>query len=120
MVVIGASTGGTEALKTVLCQLPDNMPPIVVVQHMPEMFTRSFANRLDSLACLHVKRSRAGRCTKPGCAYIALGTLYVLLSPSGNTLTLRLSDAPEVNRHRPSVDVLFRSAIMCWAAQQLG
>ena len=110
VVVIGASTGGTEALKTVLCQLPDNMPPIVVVQHMPEMFTRSFANRLDSLARLHVKEAEQGDVLKPGCAYIAPGHSHVLLSPSGNTLTLRLSDAPEVNRHRPSVDVLSRSA----------
>ena len=110
VVVVGASTGGTEALKTLLCQLPKTMPPIVVVQHMPEMFTRSFANRLDSLAQLHVKEAEQGDVLKPGCAYIAPGHSHVLLSPSGNTLTLRLSDAPEVNRHRPSVDVLFRSA----------
>lgn len=110
VVVIGASTGGTEALKTVLCQLPQTMPPIVVVQHMPEMFTRSFANRLDSLARLSVKEAEQGDVLKSGCVYIAPGHSHVLLSPSGGGLVLKLSDAPEVNRHRPSVDVLFRSA----------
>ncbi len=110
VVVVGASTGGTEALKTLLCQLPKTMPPIVVVQHMPEMFTRSFANRLDSLAQLHVKEAEQGDVLKPGCVYIAPGHSHVMLTPAGGGLMLKLSDAPEVNRHRPSVDVLFRSA----------
>ena len=110
VVVVGASTGGTEALKTLLCQLPVSMPPIVVVQHMPEMFTRSFASRLDTLAALRVKEAEQGDVLKAGTVYIAPGHSHVLITASGGGLSLRLSDAPEVNRHRPSVDVLFRSA----------
>lgn len=88
VVVVGASTGGTEALKTLLCQLPVSMPPIVVVQHMPEMFTRSFANRLDTLAALRVvKEAEQGDVLKAGTVYIAPGHSHVLITASGGGLS---------------------------------
>ncbi|MFC4161685.1 chemotaxis protein CheB [Chitinimonas lacunae] len=110
LIVVGASTGGTEALKIFLTPMPGVIPPILIAQHMPEMFTKSFAARLDSLCRIRVKEAEDGEPVLPGCAYIAPGHSHLLLTLQANRYICELSQAPAVNRHRPSVDVLFRSA----------
>jgi two-component system chemotaxis response regulator CheB len=110
VVVIGASTGGTEALKTLLEGLPPDAPGIVIVQHMPEMFTRAFANRLDSLCHITVKEAETNDTILRGRALIAPGNHHTLLKRSGARYFVDIKEGPLVCRHRPSVDVLFRSA----------
>lgn len=120
LIIIGASTGGTEAIKEVLIRMPADCPGILVTQHMPEAFTRSFANRLDSLCKISVKEAEHGDRILPGHAYIAPGHSHLLLARSGANYICALSDGPPVNRHRPSVDVLFRSAANCAGANAIG
>ena len=110
VIVIGASTGGTEALKTVLESLPPDTPGIVIVQHMPELFTRAFANRLDSVCSITVKEAETNDTVLRGRALIAPGNHHLLLKRSGARYYVEIKDGPLVCRHRPSVDVLFRSA----------
>ncbi|HLK19923.1 MAG TPA: chemotaxis response regulator protein-glutamate methylesterase [Bryobacteraceae bacterium] len=110
VVVIGASTGGTEALRALLEVLPADSPGIVVVQHMPEVFTRAFANRLDTLCQITVKEAESNDSVLRGHALIAPGNHHVLLKRSGARYYVEIKDGPLVSRHRPSVDVLFRSA----------
>ena len=110
VVVIGASTGGTEALKTLLEALPADVPGIVIVQHMPELFTRAFANRLDGLCKISVKEAETNDSVLRGRALIAPGNHHMLLKRSGARYYVEIKDGPLVCRHRPSVDVLFRSA----------
>jgi two-component system chemotaxis response regulator CheB len=110
IVMIGASTGGTEALKTLLESLPPDAPGIVIVQHMPELFTRAFANRLDSLCAITVKEAESNDSVIRGRALIAPGNHHLLLKRSGARYYVEIKDGPLVCRHRPSVDVLFRSA----------
>lgn len=110
IVVMGASTGGTEALKDVLVDLPPDTPGILITQHMPEAFTRAFAQRLNSLCRISVKEAEQGERVLPGHAYVAPGNQHLLLARNGANYVIQLSDGPPVNRHRPSVDVLFRSA----------
>ena len=110
VVVIGASTGGTEALKVFLEALPVDAPGMVVVQHMPEHFTRAFANRLNGLCRVTVKEAEDGDTVIRGRALIAPGNRHTLLKRSGARYYVEVRDGPLVCRHRPSVDVLFRSA----------
>ena len=110
VVMIGASTGGTEALKTLLEALPPDAPGIVIVQHMPEMFTRAFANRLDGLCKISVKEAETNDTVLRGRALIAPGNHHLLLKRSGARYYVEIKEGPLVCRHRPSVDVLFRSA----------
>jgi two-component system chemotaxis response regulator CheB len=110
LIIIGASTGGTEAIKDFLIQLPPDCPGILITQHMPEGFTRSFANRLDKLCRISVKEAEGGERVLPGHAYLAPGHSHLLLERSGANYMTRLDQGPPVNRHRPSVDVLFNSA----------
>jgi len=110
VVVVGASTGGTEALKTFLEAFPLDSPGIVIVQHMPENFTTAFANRLDSICRLTVKEAQDGDTVIRGRALIAPGNHHLLLKRSGARYYVEVKDGPLVSRHRPSVDVLFRSA----------
>jgi two-component system, chemotaxis family, protein-glutamate methylesterase/glutaminase len=110
VVVIGASTGGTEALRSLLEVLPPDAPGILVVQHMPEVFTRAFANRLDSLCEITVKEAETNDTVLRGRALIAPGNHHMLLKRSGARYYVDIKDGPLVSRHRPSVDVLFRSA----------
>lgn len=109
LLAIGSSTGGTEALRKVLTPLPGTCPGIVVVQHMPAGFTHSFAMRLDKLCQISVKEAEDGDRVLPGHAYIAPGARHMELVRSGANYHVRITDAPPVNRHRPSVDVLFHS-----------
>lgn len=110
LIIIGASTGGTEAIRAVLEPLPANAPAILITQHMPGGFTRSFAERLDRLCRITVKEATDGERVLPGHAYIAPGDQHLELVRSGANYVARLNDGPPVNRHRPSVDVLFHSA----------
>jgi two-component system, chemotaxis family, protein-glutamate methylesterase/glutaminase len=110
VVVVGASTGGTEALKTFLEALPADSPGIVIVQHMPELFTRAFANRLDGHCAITVKEAETNDTVLRGRALIAPGNHHLLLKRSGARYFVEIKDGPLVCRHRPSVDVLFRSA----------
>jgi len=110
VVCIGASTGGTEALREVLMALPANSPGIVVVQHMPENFTRAFAHRLDGLCEVGVKEAQDGDTVMRGHVLIAPGGRHLLLERQGARYVTSVRDGPLVSRHRPSVDVLFRSA----------
>ncbi len=110
VVVVGASTGGTEALRVFLEALPVDAPPIVIVQHMPEGFTRAFAQRLDGICRVTVAEAADNDTVMRGRALIAPGNRHTLLKRSGARYYVEIKDGPLVSRHRPSVDVLFRSA----------
>ncbi|MGA2551723.1 MAG: chemotaxis response regulator protein-glutamate methylesterase [Burkholderiaceae bacterium] len=109
IIAIGASTGGTEAIREVLTRLPPDAPGIVITQHMPAGFTKSFAQRLDGLCRIAVKQAEHGERILPGHAYIAPGDYHLLLARRGADYVVALSDGEPVNRHRPSVEVLFHS-----------
>ncbi|EPR44112.1 response regulator receiver modulated CheB methylesterase [Desulfovibrio sp. X2] len=109
VVAVGASTGGTEALRVFLEALPEDSPGVVVVQHMPEKFTAAFAKRLDSICRVTVKEAADGDSVLRGQALIAPGNRHMLLKRSGARYHVEVKDGPLVRRHRPSVDVLFRS-----------
>ncbi|MCP4754598.1 MAG: chemotaxis response regulator protein-glutamate methylesterase [Proteobacteria bacterium] len=110
VVVVGASTGGTEALRVFLAALPSDSPGIVVVQHMPENFTTAFAERLNTICEVSVKEAENNDSVVPGHVLIAPGNGHILLKRSGARYYVEVKDGPLVSRHRPSVDVLFRSA----------
>ncbi len=120
IVVIGASTGGTEALRAVLETLPPDAPGIVIVQHMPERFTRQFADRLDGLCQITVREARDGDRVLRGQALIAPGNRHLLLARNGAQYRVEVRDGPLVRRHRPSVDVLFRSSTRAAGPNALG
>lgn len=110
IVAIGSSTGGTEALTVVLTAMPPGAPGIVIVQHMPEVFTKSFADRLNDLCAIEVREAKDGDVVGPGRALIAPGNYHLLLRRSGALYQAQVKSGPLVNRHRPSVEVLFKSA----------
>ncbi len=110
IIFIGSSTGGTEALKEVLSRMPADSPAILMTQHMPEAFTKSFAQRLNSLSAMTVKEAQDNERIVPGHAYLAPGHSHLMVRRSGAYYYTELSQADPVNRHRPSVDVLFNSA----------
>lgn len=110
IVAVGASTGGTEALRVFVEMLPADFPGVVIVQHMPEHFTTSFAERLDSLSKMTVKEAADGDTVMPGRVLLAPGNRHMVLQRSGARYYVQIKDGPLVSRHRPSVDVLFRSA----------
>jgi two-component system chemotaxis response regulator CheB len=120
VVCIGASTGGMESLRQVLSALPADSPGIVIVQHMPEKFTAAFARRLDGLCAVEVKEAEDGDAVLPGRALIAPGNRHMLLNRSGARYRVVVKDGPLVSRHRPSVDVLFRSAARWAGANAVG
>ena len=109
LVAIGTSTGGTQALEAVLRRMPATAAGIVIVQHMPERFTAMFAERLNSLCEIEVREARHGDRVIPGLALIAPGGKHMMLARSGAQYRVEVVDGPLINRHRPSVDVLFRS-----------
>jgi two-component system chemotaxis response regulator CheB len=109
LVAIGASTGGTEAIRDILVRLPVETPPVVIVQHMPEMFTRMFAKRLDEQCTLSVCEVADRQKLEPGHAYVAPGNFHLHVRRAGKGFEARVEQTPPVNRHRPSVDVLFDS-----------
>ncbi|MGB6386108.1 MAG: chemotaxis response regulator protein-glutamate methylesterase [Terriglobales bacterium] len=109
VIAVGASTGGTEALRVFLTALPTDCPPVVIVQHMPEVFTRAFAERLNKECRIEVEEAQDGDQLQTGRALIAPGNRHMLVNRSGEELVVQVVDGPLVSRHRPSVDVLFRS-----------
>jgi two-component system chemotaxis response regulator CheB len=120
IVCIGASTGGTESLRIILEELPANAPPILIVQHMPELFTAAFARRLNGLCDVEVKEAADGDTALRGRVLIAPGDRHMLLQRSGARYYVAIKDGPLVSRHRPSVDVLFRSAARFAGANAVG
>lgn len=120
IIAIGASTGGTEAIREVLTHLPADCPAIVITQHMPPGFTTSFAARLNSLCQMKVKEAENGERILPGHAYIAPGGKHFSINRSGANYVAVVDDTPPVNRHRPSVEVLFRSVAHCAGRNAVG
>ncbi|MFC1734483.1 chemotaxis response regulator protein-glutamate methylesterase [Candidatus Hydrogenedentota bacterium] len=120
VVAIGASTGGTQALQSVLSKLPSNTPGIMVVQHMPEHFTRSFAERLNEVCAMEVKEAEDGDSVAPGRVLVAPGNKHMLLRRSGARYYASVKVSPLVSRHRPSVDVLFSSVAKYAGANAVG
>ncbi|OUS03663.1 chemotaxis response regulator protein-glutamate methylesterase [Gammaproteobacteria bacterium 54_18_T64] len=120
LIVIGTSTGGTQALELVLSQLPVTTPGIAVVQHMPEGFTKPFAERLNSICEVEVREAGQGDALRPGLVLIAPGGRHLQIQRRGFQFYARIVDAPPVSRHRPSVDVLFRSVAKFASAKVLG
>ena len=120
VLAIGASTGGTVALEGILRGFPPNAPGTLITQHMPEMFTRYFADRLDQLAQVEVREAVEGDSVVPGVVLIAPGNKHMLLKRSGARYFVSVRDGPRVNLHRPSVDVMFRSVAQCAGRNAVG
>ena len=119
IIAIGASTGGTEAIKEVLIQLPVDCPGVVITQHMPPGFTTSFANRLDSICRIKVIEAKGGERIVPGHAYLAPGAMHLRVIRSGADYRVELDDGPRVSGHKPSVDVMFQSVAEAVGANAL-
>jgi two-component system chemotaxis response regulator CheB len=120
IIAIGASTGGTEAIKEVLVRMPPEVPGIVITQHMPETFTQAFADRLDSLCRIRVKEATHNEHILPGHAYVAPGHSHLLLRRGGGGYVALLEQSPPVNHHRPSVEVLFHSVAQAAGHHAIG
>lgn len=120
IIAIGASTGGTEAIREVLTALPATMPPIVITQHIPAAFSAPFAKRMDSMSALSVHEAEDGQLILPGHVYIAPGSHHLLIESVSGKLICRLHDGPPVNRHKPSVDVMFRSVAQVCGTNAIG
>lgn len=120
VIAIGASTGGTEAIAEVLTTLPADSPPVLVAQHIPEMFSRSFSERVDKMSLLTVREACNGEPALAGHAYVAPGNYHLRLARTGTGFTCVLDQKPRVNRHRPSVDVLFESVAGVAGARAIG
>lgn len=116
LILLGASTGGTEALTTVLTQLPAELPPIAIVQHIPATFSRAFADRLNGICALEVREAVDGEPLRPGTALVAPGNFHLMLQWTGSHYRARVVDGPQVWHQRPAVDLLFKSAAECGAA----
>jgi two-component system chemotaxis response regulator CheB len=118
LILLGASTGGTEAIREILSQLPTNLPPICIVQHIPSDFSGLFAERLNSYCDLTVKEAANGDQLRPGCAFVAPGNKHMLLArdPSGK-LSLKIRDGEKIMHHRPSIDLMFESVASVAASQ---
>jgi len=120
IIAIGASTGGTEAIKELLLQLPAAVPGIVMTQHMPAGFTKSFAERLNKLTRLHVSEAKGGERILPGHAYLAPGGFHLLVNRSGADYVIKLSESEPVHRHRPAADVMMESVAVAGGKNVLG
>jgi two-component system chemotaxis response regulator CheB len=120
LIAVGASTGGTDAVREFLAVMPADAPPIVIVQHMPERFTRAFADRLDRTCVVRVKEAEDGDAVVEGQALVAAGDRHLLVHRSGGGYVAEVRPGPLVSQHRPSVDVLFRSVAEAAGAQAVG
>lgn len=117
---IGASTGGTEAIKEIVKVLPADSPPLVVTQHIPDVFSTSFAKRLDSISQIKVYEAEHNQVVEPGCLYLAPGHSHMKIGINGSRYVCKLNQDPPVNRHRPSVEVLFESVLSVAGPKALG
>lgn len=120
LIALGASTGGTEAIKDVLMRLPADTPAIVITQHIPAAFSAPFAKRMDSVSEMTVHEAEDGQKIERGHVYIAPGDRHLLIEKSGGGYICRLNDGPPVNRHKPSVDVMFRTVLQVAGTQSIG
>jgi len=120
IIAIGSSTGGTEAVKEVLVGLPSDVAGIVISQHIPGAFSRSFANRLNEISQLNVSEAKDGDLIRPGSVFVAPGDKHLMVRRSGAKYYCVINDGPEVNRHKPSVDVMFRSVAQCAGPNAMG
>jgi two-component system chemotaxis response regulator CheB len=120
ILLVGASTGGVEALKTLLMDMPPDCPPTLITQHMPERFTAAFASRLNRECPMNVYEAADKQHVLPGCVYIAPGAHHLELSRDGAAWICRLNDGSPVSGHRPSVDVLFRSGARVAGSKAIG
>jgi two-component system chemotaxis response regulator CheB len=120
ILAIGASTGGPEALRDLLDALPANGPATLIVQHMPELFTRAFAERLNASSAMEVKEAKDGDAVTRGCVLVAPGNMHMQLVRRGHHYAVEVKDGPLVSRHRPSVNVLFQSVAQAAGANALG
>jgi two-component system chemotaxis response regulator CheB len=120
LIAIGSSTGGVQAIETILRALPRTAPGVIIVQHMPEKFTGAFATRLDSLCQMEVREAQDGDRVIAGRVLIAPGARHLKLLRSGAQYVVSVKDGPLVNRHKPSVDVMFRSVAQCAGANAVG
>ena len=120
IIAVGSSTGGTEALRVVLAKLPANTPGMVIVQHMPRAFTGSFAKSLNNITALDVKEAQSGDTLAPGRVLLAPGDTHMLIKRFGAVFRVLLKEGPRVNRHRPSVNVLFKSVAQSVGANAIG
>ncbi len=120
IIALGASTGGTEAIKEVLIRMPADAPGMVISQHIPEAFSGPFAKRMNGCCAMHVHHARDGQQILPGNVYIAPGSHHLLVEKSGARYICRLNDGPLVNRHKPSVDVMFRSVVQSAGSNAVG
>jgi two-component system, chemotaxis family, protein-glutamate methylesterase/glutaminase len=120
VIAVGASTGGTEALRVFLAALPTDCPPVAIVQHMPEVFTKAFAQRLNKECAVEISEARDGERLKNGQVVIAPGNRHMLVNRSDEEFVVQIIDGPLVSRHRPSVDVLFRSVAMSVGQKAVG
>ncbi len=120
IIVVGASTGGTDALRLFLKQMPEDAPPILITQHMPESFVPAFAARLDGLSALRVKLAEQGEEVRGGTAYLSPGNVHLEIARNGLGYCIVLNDEPPVNFHRPSVEKLFSSAAKVLGERAVG
>ncbi len=120
VIAIGASTGGTEAIQAIVKRLPPDMPGTVIVQHIPQAFSGSFANRLNAHSALNVVEARDGQAIESGCAYVAPGNKHLRILRTKRDLVCTLDEGPAINRHRPSVDALFHAVANCAGRHAMG
>lgn len=120
LIVMGASMGGVDALKKLFSRLPANLPPIAITEHIPPRFSKVFARRLDDLSTLSVCEAREGMVLRAGHAYVAPGDHHLMITREGDDFYCALNEGPHVNRHKPSVDVLFRSALQAAGDELIG
>jgi two-component system chemotaxis response regulator CheB len=120
VIAVGASTGGTEAIKTLLTSVPANCPPILITQHIPKVFSTSFAERLDRYLAMEVFEAQEGMIIRPGCVYIAPGDYHLTIGRSGTKMVCHIIQTEKVNRHRPAVDVMFNSVLNAYGSNVVG
>ncbi len=117
IIAVGASTGGTEAIKTLLSTVPSNCPPILITQHIPKVFSTSFAERLNRCLEMEVFEAQEGMIIRPSCVYIAPGDFHLTIATSGAKKVCRIIQTEKVNRHRPAVDVMFNSILESYGSK---
>jgi two-component system chemotaxis response regulator CheB len=120
LIVIGSSTGGTEAVKDVLTRLPDGLPGILIVQHIPPVFSKTFADRLNELCAMEVREAVSGDMVRPGLALVAPGDFHMTISAETGGFRVALNQQPPIHHTRPAVDMLFNSAARCAGANAVG